>query len=93
MFVKLLKLNLCPSNGYYLTEVVLNASQILYMHEDVHTRVMLEEGKIGIGLSELTQFTKIKLSSNRGNEEIVVIGDPATIESKMTKINKKLLWG
>ena len=93
MFVKLHKISLRESGEYYLSEVVLNTAQIVYMTEDYGMNNLLHEGKIDIGLNPMTRFTKIRLSDRTKIEEITVVGDTDMIETKMMTSKKQLLRG
>ena len=93
MFVKLHKISKRNSGEYYLSEVVLNTAQIVYMTEDAGMNSLLSEGKINIGLNPMTRFTKIRLSDRSKIEEITVVGDTDMIETKMMTSKKKLLRG
>ena len=93
MFVKLHKISVRESGEYYLSEVMLNTAQIVYMVEDTGMNSLLHEGKIDIGLNPMTRFTKIRLSDRSRIEEITVVGDTDMIETKMMTSKKKLLRG
>jgi hypothetical protein len=58
-------------------------------------RETLKEGKMKLGLNQnLTSFTNIKLNYNDYSSDIVVIGHPELIESKIiAKQQKQLLKG
>lgn len=95
MFIKLFKLNRRWNSGsdeFYLSEVLVNSSQIVYMSEDEDSASLMREGKIDLGLHNSVSFTKIRLSSREGTEEIVVAESPNVIERKiLTKSTKRLL--
>jgi len=95
MFIKLFKLNRRRNSGneeFYLSEVLVNSQQIIYMSEDHESISLMREGKLNLGLHSSASFTKIRLSSREGTEEIVVAESPSIIEGKMlTKSTKRLL--
>lgn len=93
MFVKLHKLNLRRDGTYYLTEVRLNVSHILYISENTDMQEELSEGRIGFDLNPSTKFTNISVSGRNFTEKIIVIGDPSLIELKINKPYKQLLRG
>tara|TARA_Y100000593_G_C4317014_1_gene341461 strand:- start:1784 stop:2065 length:282 start_codon:yes stop_codon:yes gene_type:complete len=93
MFVKLHKISQRSTGEYYLSEIVVNTSHITYLSEDARMAELLQEGKIKLGLNKITQFTKIRIVSNKQLDELTVVGDISMIESKINKSNKKLLWG
>ncbi len=91
MFIKLNRLH-TTNNNYYLSEVRINVSHILYLSEDVEASKMLHEGKIDIGLSKAHRFTKIKLSTGY-SDTVTVVGSPEVIEHKISLGTKRLLRG
>lgn len=95
MFIKLFKLNKKWNAGehdYYLSEITINSSKIVYMAEDVESISLLREGKINLSLHEAASFTKIKLSSAHGSpEQIVVVGNPNLIEQKILRSSSRQL--
>ena len=93
MFVKLHRVNNHSDGSYYLSVVRLNVSHISYISENIEMKGKLKEGKLNIGLHESTTFTNITVSSSRGSERIVVVGDPDLIESKINKPYRQLLRG
>ena len=93
MFVKLHKISKSQNGEWYLSEMHLNADKVVYMAENNEMKTLLEEGKLNLGLLSNHSFTTIRINSSSGIEEIVVVGNPTTIESKMLKSNKHLLRG
>lgn len=91
MFVKLNKINRHLNGGFYITEVTVNANQILFLSENQEMRNNLLEGKIDIGLNSLVRFTDVSFTTGDGRSKITVIGDPAMIETKITTSKKQLL--
>ena len=91
MFVKLFKLNQRKGNDYYLSEILVNTSQIVYMSED-HTAVsLMREGKINLELHDAATFTKLRVKVSNSIEEITVVGAPSIIEHKIFNKSKKQL--
>ena len=93
MFIKLLKIDKrWASQDYYLSEVLINTSQIIYMSENEELGKLLREGKVNLGLNHAAVFTNLKLNmQNEGLGQITVVGDPLTIEAKMNKKATKIL--
>ena len=91
MFIKLFKLNKRKNSEYYLSEILINASQIVYMSEDYGAVTLMKEGKINLGLHNATTFTKIRMKGANHVEEITVVGDPSLIEHKIFNKSKKQL--
>ena len=94
MFIRLIKLNERYNNGqvsHYLTEVSVNAQQILFITENYEYKKMLTEGKLNLDLNANADFTDIRLSKN---QTITVVGTPSMIETKiLSNTNKQLLRG
>ena len=63
------------------------------MSEESHMRQELIEGKINLGLDKNITFTKIKINESAKFSEIIVVGTPEMIESKINTSTKKLLRG
>ena len=95
MFIKLYKLNIRQRSGaeeFYLSEIMINPAQIVYMSEDIEATSLMKEGKLNLGLHKSATFTKLRLSSREGKEEITVVETPSAIERKiLTRSPKQLL--
>jgi hypothetical protein len=63
------------------------------MSESKSEREDLLEGKMNLDIDQKASFTKIKINHNSTMSEIVVIGSPDIIESKIFKSKKTLLRG
>ena len=81
------------AEGYRLKDVYLNPKHIVYMSESYSEKSDLLEGKMALGLDQQATFTKIKINHNSELSEIVVVGSPENIESKIHKSKKTLLRG
>ena len=91
MFVKLFKVNKRHGTEYYLSEILVNAAQIVYMSEDHTMTSLMREGKVNLELHDATSFTKLRMKGSSFGEEITVIGDPVLIEHKIFKKTEKQL--
>ena len=82
-------------NGYQLKTVYVNPQQIIFMSEDLRMKQELQEGSIKLGLNQtFTNFTRIRMNMAGYVEEIIVVGDPGLIESKIfAKTSRQLLRG
>ena len=82
-------------NGYQLKSVYVNPQQIIFMSEDLRMKQELQEGNIKLGLNQtFTNFTRIRMNMAGYVEEIIVVGDPGLIESKIfAKTSRQLLRG
>ena len=95
MLIELVQIKQDRRGNYSLDKVYVNPRQIIYMSENTTMRETLKEGKMKLGLNQnLTSFTNIKLNYNDYSSDIVVIGHPELIESKIiAKQQKQLLKG
>ena len=55
--------------------------------------MFLDEGKINLGLDKNVAFSKIRLNEGQYASEIVVVGDPGSIQTKLMANKKVLLRG
>jgi len=78
---------------YRITNIYVNPKHIVFMSEESQMRQELVEGKIDLGLDKNITFTKIKINESANFSEIIVVGTPEMIESKINTSTKKLLRG
>jgi len=78
-------------NRYYLKDIYINPSYIVYMSESYEEKRNLVEGAINLQIDKNASFTKIKINENSNISEIVVLGEPELIELKLFKISGKTL--
>ena len=95
MLIELIQIKQDRRGYYSLDKVYINPQQIIYMSENVTMKQTLKEGKMKLGLNQnLTTFTNIKLNYNNYSSDIIVVGHPELIESKIiAKQQKQLLKG
>jgi hypothetical protein len=93
MFIKLNRINKHLSGEFYISEIRVNASQILFITENEQIRMTLSEGAPSLGLNSMVRFSDVLFASTTGRETITVVGEPALIESKIKSSNKQLLRG
>ena len=91
--VKLTQIKKDSFNMYRITSIYVNPKHIVFMSEEPKMRQELVEGKIDLGLDKNITFTKIKINESANFSEIVVVGTPEMIESKIKTSTKKLLRG
>ena len=91
MLISLVKITKDPYNDYTLDNIYINPSHIVFMCEDRRYKMDLMENKINLDLDKNIEFTKIKLSDAASHEEVIVVGSPSTIQSKMHTQKKILL--
>ena len=95
MLVELIEIKRDSRGVYSLGKVYVNPQQIIYMSENLGMKDSLKEGKMNLSLNQnFTSFTNIKLNHNSYSSDIIVVGHPELIESKIA-INqqKQLLKG
>ena len=91
--VKLTQIKKDSFNAYRIASIYVNPKHIVFMSEEMHMRQELIEGKINLGLDKNITFTKIKINESANFSEIIVVGTPEMIESKINTSTKKLLRG
>ncbi len=94
MLVELIQLRQ-RNNTYSLSPVYINPQQIVFLSEVLKMKQHLQEGKLNLGLNQnFTSFTRIRMNMSDYVQEIIVVGDPGLIESKIfAKTSKQLLRG
>jgi len=70
-------------NQYDLREVFINPEHVVCLRSDDTTRQRLRENKLPKNLDERQEFTRIQLNRGHNGLDIVVVGDPATVEQKL----------
>ena len=60
------------------------------MSEEVSFKRNLLEGKINLGLHPGTEFTRAKINMGDYLEDIILVGNPKTIEGKFYRVKKLL---
>jgi hypothetical protein len=81
------------SKGYVLREVYVNPKHVVSLREDSRLRGKLDEGKMPAELRGEHVFTKVTLDKGTTGLEIVVVGPPNIVESKLRFNGKELLNG
>ena len=96
MVVKLVEVckstGLGASNQYDLREIFINPEHVVCLRCDDTTRQRLRENKLPQDLDERQEFTRIQLNRGHNGLDIVVVGDPATVERKL-QTAKQVLRG
>ena len=77
---------------FLLREVFVNPEHVVMVREEARMRQLNEEGMLPDNLNLDHQFSKITINRGQTGTEIVVVGSPDLIETKL-KANKKLLRG
>ena len=89
--IKLIQISRYNPTDYQLRKIYLNPKHIIFMSEHIPFKQDLAEGRINLGLDKNISFTKIKINENFGISEIVVVGSPDIVESKIFNNSKKRL--
>lgn len=77
---------------YVLREVFINPTHVVSLREDGPMKNLLSEGQLPEGLNEHQSFTRLVLDKGTVGLELIVVGPPALIESKL-KGSKMVLNG
>jgi len=85
------QINKYSGNDYRLSNIYLNPKYIVFISEHIQMKRDLNEGKINLGLDPKAVFTKIKINESDNLSEIIVIGSPEVIESKISTSERKML--
>jgi len=80
------------SNRYALREIFINPEHVVCLRSDEVTRQRLQENKLPQELDERQEFTRIQLNRGHNGLDVVVVGDPSTVEQKLQK-TRQLLRG
>ena len=80
-------------NNFSLREVFINSAHVVSLREDNFMKQHLKEGRLPSDLDLRQDFTKIVLNKGTTGQELVVIGTPSLVESKLKGETKELLNG
>ena len=79
---------------FLLREVFINPEQVVYIRGDQSYKSLLEEGYLPDGLTSFQEFSRICLNQGQSlGSDIIVVGDPQSIEQKLREKQKQLLKG
>ena len=78
---------------YSLREVFVNPEFVVSLAPDVNTKRLLNEGRLPEGLSTHTEFTRVTIHKGATGQEMVVIGNPADVKSRLFSNSKSVLRG
>jgi hypothetical protein len=79
-------------NQYELREVFVNPIHVVSLREDGQMKSVLTEGHLPEGLDERQSFTRLVLDKGAVGLELIVVGSPTLVESKL-KGDKMILNG
>ena len=82
---------------FILREIFINPEHVVMIREDSRMRELNESGAMSIRGSEVLspqhRFSKLTINRGHSGTEIVVVGDPHIVESKLKSNSKQLLRG
>jgi len=97
MVVKLIEVHshhaVTASKSYTLREVFINPQRVVSMREDIGFQSLLSEGELPEGMNDSQIFTRIFLDQGQGGRSIVVVGDPMSVDKKLTEGQRRVLKG
>jgi len=78
---------------YTLREIYVNPKHIVSLREESTFQQKLAEGKMPEGLDTRQGFTRVTLDRGQSGLDVIVVGQPSIIESKLKGVKRELLHG
>ena len=78
---------------YSLREIYINPQHVICLRSEDGLERMLQEGRLVDGLDKRQKFTRVSVSNNSYEEDIVVIGSIDEIYKKLNTESRNLLRG
>ena len=78
---------------YTLREVTINPKYVVCVREDNAMQRMLTEGLLPDELNNEHEFTRVYLDRGQSGIDIVVVGNPESVEEKLLPSGRKILNG
>ena len=78
---------------YSLREIYINPQHVICLRAEPALETMLQEGRLIDGLDKRQKFTRVSVSNNAYEEEILVIGSIDEVHKKLNTEAKNLLRG
>ena len=91
--IELIQIERALGTDFRLKKIYINPNHIIFISEDTKYRGFLQEGQMNLDLDKNVTFSKIRLNEGQYASEIVVIGDPSSIQTKLMTNKKVLLRG
>jgi len=93
--IKLIEVTQTYKNDYSLREIFINPDHVVFLREDTHMKIRLDEGSGNFpeGLDARQSFTRLQVHNGTTGTEFVVVGAPHLVESKLKGGTKELLHG
>lgn len=81
------------ARSYSLREIYINPQHVICLRSEDGLERMLQEGRLVDGLDKRQKFTRVSVSNNSYEEDIVVIGSIDEVYKKLNTEAKNLLRG
>jgi len=91
--VRLVEVYRNSTQTYTLREVYINPKHVVSLREDDSIKKKLNEGTLPAGLDDSHRFTRLVLDKGRTGAELIIVGEPKTIQEKMKEKKNELLLG
>ncbi len=78
---------------YTLNEIFVNPDHVIMIREEARMRQLNEQGALDKHMSPIHEFSKLTINRGNTGTEIIVVGDPKTIETMLNKNTKQILKG
>ena len=72
-----------PNHKYTLREIYVNPKHVISLKEELNYKQKLKEGTLPENLNLKQQFTRVTLDKGHTGLEVVVVGSPDIINSKL----------
>jgi hypothetical protein len=79
--------------SYTLREIYVNPKHVISLREETAYKQKLVEGVLPGDLDSRQSFTRVTLDKGHSGLDVVVVGSPGIIESKLNGNKKELLHG
>jgi hypothetical protein len=66
---------------------------VVSLREDDSVKRKLNEGTMPVGLDDSHRFTRVVLDKGQAGAELIVVGDPSSIQEKIRGNKNELLLG
>jgi hypothetical protein len=81
------------ARSYSLREIYINPQHVICLRVETALETMLQEGRLMDGLDKRQKFTRVSVSNNAYEEDIVVIGSIDEVYKKLNTEARNLLRG
>lgn len=81
------------ARSYFLREIYINPQHVICLRAETSMEKMLKEGKLIEGLDKRQKFTRVSVSNNAYEEDIVVVGGIDEVYKKLNTEARNLLRG